>query len=183
MTSVWLVRHGEAAASFSEDMDPGLSPLGREQALQSAEHLGQRVPEQAKLLSSPKRRALETGEPYAALVQAELKIDTRFIELPSPGELAARRQWLDEVLQGQWSALPESVQLWRREVVSAIGSFTSPTVIFTHFLVINAVAAYISGEDGVVQCLPANASVHELSIEGSYWQWRARGAMLESVVN
>ena len=72
---------------------------------------------------------------------------------------------------------------WRREFVSAIQSFTSPTVIFTHFLVINAVAAHISGEDRVVQCLPANASVHELSTDGRDWQWRARGAMLNSVVN
>ena len=183
MTSIWLVRHGEAAAGFSEDTDPSLSPLGRKQALQSADTLSLRVPEDAALLSSPKRRSIETGEPYAASVRGELEIDTRFIELPSPGDLAARRQWLDEVLQGQWSALPEPVQLWRRGIVSAIDSITSPTVIFTHFLVINAVAAHISGEDGVVQCLPANASVHELSVEGSGWQWRARGAMLESVVN
>ena len=183
MTSIWLVRHGEAAAGFSEDTDPPLSPLGREQALHSANTLSRCVPEDAALLSSPKRRSIETGEPYAASVRGELEIDTRFIELPSPGDLAARRQWLDKVLQGQWSALPEPVQLWRSEIVSAIDTFTSPTVIFTHFLVINAVAAHISGEDGVVQCLPANASVHELSVEGSGWQWRARGAMLESVVN
>ena len=183
MTLIWLVRHGEAAAGFSEDTDPPLSPLGREQALQSADTLSRCVPEHATLLSSPKRRAIETGEPYAASVRGELEIDARFIELPSPGDLVARRQWLDEVLQGQWSALPEPVQLWRREIVSAIDSFTSPTVIFTHFLVINAVAAHISGQDGVVQCLPANASVHELSVEGSGWQWRVRGAMLKSVVN
>ena len=183
MTSIWLVRHGEAAAGFSEDTDPSLSLLGREQALQSADMLSRCVPDHAALLSSPKRRAIETGEPHASSVQGELEIDARFIELPAPGDLAARRQWLDEVLQGQWSALPEPVQLWRREIVSAIDAFTSPTVIFTHFLVINAVAAHISGEDAVVQCLPANASIHELSVEGKGWQWRARGAMLESVVN
>ena len=183
MTSIWLVRHGEAAAGFSEDTDPPLSPLGREQALQSADTLSRCVPHDARLVTSPKRRAIETGEPCALCVQAELEIDARFIELPSPGELAARRQWLDEVLQGEWSALSEPVQEWRREIVSAIESFTSPTVIFTHFLVINAVAAHISGEDHVVQCLPANASVHELSTDGRGWQWRARGEMLKSVVN
>ena len=183
MTSIWLVRHGEAAAGFSEDTDPSLSPLGREQAQQSADTLRRCVPDNAALLSSPKRRAIETGESYALRIQAELGIDARFVELPSPGDLAERRQWLDEVLQGQWSALPEPVQLWRRGIIAAIDSFTSPTVIFTHFLVINAVAAHISGEDGVVQCLPANASVHELSVESSGWQWCARGVMLQSVVN
>ena len=183
MTAIWLVRHGEAAAGFSEDTDPPLSPLGREQAIQSVDTLSRCVPDHATLLTSPKRRAIETGEPYVASVRGELEIDTRFIELPSPGDLAARRQWLDEVLQGQWSALPEPVQLWRGEIVSAIDSITSPTVIFTHFLVINAVAAHISGGDRVVQCLPANASVHELSTDGRDWQWRARGAMLNSVVN
>ena len=79
MTSIWLVRHGEAAAGFSEDTDPPLSPLGREQARQSADTLSRYAPHDATLLTSPKRRAIETGEPYALSVQAELEIDARFI--------------------------------------------------------------------------------------------------------
>ena len=70
-----------------------------------------------------------------------------------------------------------------RRSAQAILSCTSPTVIFTHFLVINAVAARMSGEDTVLQCLPANGSVHHLRVEDQAWRWISRGDMLESVVN
>ena len=57
MTDIWLVRHGEAATSFDQDTDPPLSDLGREQAARTAEYLSQCVPDDAKLLTSPKLRA------------------------------------------------------------------------------------------------------------------------------
>ena len=56
-------------------------------------------------------------------------------------------------------------------------------MIFSHFLVINTVAAYMSGEDKVLQCLPANGSVHHLRVDEGSWQWVERGEMLQSVVN
>ena len=56
-------------------------------------------------------------------------------------------------------------------------------MIFSHFLVINTVAAHMSGEDAVLQCLPANGSVHHLRVEEGSWQWVDRGEMLQSVVN
>ena len=183
MTDIWLVRHGEAAAGFDQDTDPALSALGREQAAQSAEHLLRHVPDRAALLSSPKLRAMQTGEPFARARARALEVDKRFVELPSPDVLATRKVWIQEVVQGHWSELPESVRLWLEEIDVALLSCTSPTVIFTHFLVINAVAARMSGEDTVLQCLPANGSVHHLRVEGQAWRWISRGDMLESVVN
>ena len=90
MTDIWLVRHGEAAASFDQSTDPPLSDLGREQATKSAECLSRCVPDDAHLLTSPKLRAIQTGEPFAALRKSALDIDRRFIELPSPGALTER---------------------------------------------------------------------------------------------
>ena len=183
MTDIWLVRHGEAAASFDQDTDPPLSDLGREQAARSAERLSRCVPDDAQLLSSPKLRAMQTGEPFAALRALALDIDRRFIELPSPGGLNERKDWIQRVLKGQWSELPESVHDWQRDIVTTIQALRAPTVIFSHFLVINTVAAHISGEDAVLQCLPANGSVHHLRVEEGSWQWVDRGEMLQSVVN
>ena len=183
MTDIWLVRHGEAAASFDQDTDPPLSDLGREQAARSAERLSRCVPDDAQLLSSPKLRAMQTGEPFAALRALALDIDHRFIELPSPGDLNERKDWIQRVLKGQWSELPESVHDWQRDIVTTIQALRAPTVIFSHFLVINTVAAHISGEDAVLQCLPANGSVHHLRVEEGSWQWVDRGEMLQSVVN
>ena len=183
MTDIWLVRHGEAAASFDQDTDPPLSDLGREQAARSAERLSRCVPDDAQLLSSPKLRAVQTGDPFAALRKSALDIDHRFIELPSPGDLNERKDWIQRVLKGRWSELPESVHDWQQDIVTTIQALRAPTVIFSHFLVINTVAAHMSGEDAVLQCLPANGSVHHLRVDEGSWQWVERGEMLQSVVN
>ena len=183
MTDIWLVRHGEAAASFDQSTDSPLSDLGREQAARSAERLSRCVPDDAQLLSSPKLRAVQTGDPFAVLRKGALDIDRRFIELPSPGDLNERKDWIQRVLKGRWSELPESVHDWQRDIVTTIQALRAPTVIFSHFLVINTVAAHMSGEDAVLQCLPANGSVHHLRVEEGSWQWVERGEMLQSVVN
>ena len=183
VTNIWLVRHGEAAASFDQEIDPGLSLLGHEQAVTAAQQLSAIVPPDAQLLSSPKQRALQTGAPFVSLRDAVLQSDERFIELPSPEGLAQRSEWLQQALAANWSALPTAVHDWQNGIASALQSLSTPTVIFTHFLVINSIAAAISREDAVVQCLPANGSIHHLQIEGAQWRWVSRGAMLESIVN
>ena len=113
MTDIWLVRHGEAAAGFAQDVDPGLSHLGHQQAANAAKHLAPLVPTAATLLSSPKRRALETGKPFAMQRDQDLLSDARFIELPSPGALSERHAWIQRVLKACWCDLPESVAEWR----------------------------------------------------------------------
>ena len=183
VTDIWLVRHGEAAASFDQAIDPGLSPLGHEQAAAAAQRLSAIVPSDAQLLSSPKQRAVQTGAPFAGVRDAVLQSDERFIELPSPEGLAQRSEWLQQALASNWSALPTAVHDWRDSIAAALQSVSTPTVIFTHFLVINSIAAAVSHENAVVQCLPANGSIHHLQIEGAQWRWASRGAMLESIVN
>ena len=183
VTDIWLVRHGEAAASFDQEIDPGLSLLGHEQAVTAAQQLSAIVPPDAQLLSSPKQRALQTGAPFVSLRDAVLQSDDRFIELPSPEGLAQRSEWLQQALAANWSALPRAVHDWQNGIAAALQSLSTPTVIFTHFLVINSIAAAISREDAVVQCLPANGSIHHLQTEGARWRWASRGAMLESIVN
>ena len=183
VTDIWLVRHGEAAASFDQEIDPGLSLLGHEQAATAAQQLRAMVPPDAQLLSSPKQRAVQTGAPFAVTRDTVLQPDARFIELPSPEGLAARSEWLQQALASNWSALPTAVHDWRDSIAAALQAVSTPTVIFTHFLVINSIAAAISHEDAVVQCLPANGSIHHLQIEGAQWRWASRGAMLKSIVN
>ncbi len=183
MTDIWLVRHGEASAGFGEDTDPGLSPLGHDQAQAAARLLAPVVPEDATLLTSPKRRARETGDPFAASREQDLEVHPCFIELPSPGDLAQRQTWIQHVLKASWRDLPPQVATWQGDIFKALQACTTPAVIFTHFLVINSVASKISGDDAVVQCLPDNGSVHHLRINGSEWYWVSRGQMLESIVN
>ena len=63
---IFLVRHGEAAASWGQESDPGLSDLGRAQAAESARSLQRLMPPNTALVSSPLARAQETAAPLAA---------------------------------------------------------------------------------------------------------------------
>ena len=56
-----MVRHGRAAAGFSEDADPGLDEIGHQQAIEAAQKLNSVLP--VAIISSPLKRALETAKP------------------------------------------------------------------------------------------------------------------------
>ena len=62
---IYLIRHGQAAASWGEHPDPGLSDLGREQAASVATALQTR--NIAHAFTSPMARCRETGSYFANL--------------------------------------------------------------------------------------------------------------------
>jgi broad specificity phosphatase PhoE len=64
--TVYLVRHGEAAASWETAVDPGLSVAGQQQAQALLDTFGATPPR--RLVSSPLQRAQETAAPLAALL-------------------------------------------------------------------------------------------------------------------
>jgi len=182
----FLVRHGEAAAHWGEEEDPGLSALGRQQAERaSAELLALGVPEDGAILTSPKARARQTAAPFAARTGREAILAPIFREIPAPVPLAERRDWLRGFLRERWSACHHTeVLAWRRGLVDALAGLDRPAVIFTHFLVINAVVAHARGLDDVLAFWPDNGSVHEIAIlPGGRLEIVRLGAELETTVN
>ena len=165
--SIYLVRHGEASASWGEDRDPGLSGLGREQARLAAEKLAPMGP--MALVTSPMRRAQETAAAFSTVWGITPAIEPRVTELPSPtNDLEERREWLMDVMPGSWSA-PIAQQAgdidlnqWRADLIDAVSSLTRPTVITSHFIAINVVVGHILGDDRVVCFRPDNCSVTEI---------------------
>lgn len=63
MATLFLVRHGRAAAGFDGHHDPGLDDLGRTQAISAAAHLAPLGP--LAIYSSPLARARETAIPLS----------------------------------------------------------------------------------------------------------------------
>ncbi|MHA7815313.1 MAG: histidine phosphatase family protein [Pseudohaliea sp.] len=181
-----LVRHGEAAAHWGADEDPGLSALGRRQAERVAEELlALDVSGDCAILSSPRARARETAAPFAARARREVKLAPAFREIPAPVPLAERREWLRGFLRARWSSChhPE-VLAWRQGLLDELCGLDRSAVIFTHFLVINTVVAHARAQDDVLAFWPDNGSVHELAIlPGGRLQVRRLGAELETVVN
>lgn len=51
MARIYMVRHGRAAAGFSEDADPGLDEIGHQQAIEAAQKLNSVLP--VAIISSP----------------------------------------------------------------------------------------------------------------------------------
>jgi broad specificity phosphatase PhoE len=161
---ILLVRHGEAAAAWGEHADPGLSPLGRQQAQQARDEL--QVFGRLHLISSPLLRAQETALPLANIQRISVEIDERFREIPSPAGIEDRRGWLSEFMRQDWLEQGPEIQQWREASWDALFEYDKPVAIFSHFMVINSVVARLTGAVQTVCCVPDNASITHLKLEG-----------------
>jgi broad specificity phosphatase PhoE len=181
---IFLVRHGEAAASWGEAADPGLSELGKEQALQTAQELLPHLGKPVNLISSPLLRAQETSQPLAELLGgAAVSIDAAYSESPSPVPMAQRQEWLREFMAQQWDIQPDSLKAWRSEMMRKLLELEQPSVIFTHFLVLNSVVGSIGGKPETLCFRPDNASVVRLKHCGSHLELVDIGRQMSTFVN
>lgn len=159
MIRIHLVRHGRATAGWDVDPDPGLDELGARQADTAAATLA--AGPRAVLLSSPLRRCRETASPLAARWGAEVGIEPRVAEIPSPDgvPMGERVEWLRAAMRGTWADLGPRYTTFRDDIVTALTSLTEPTVVFSHFIAINAVIGAATGDDRLVIRSLDNASI------------------------
>lgn len=160
MSRVYLVRHGRAAAGWDADPDPGLDDLGRQQAQDTAMELSTR--ETCRLVSSPLRRCQETARFLADLwVPTPVIVEPLVTEIPSPDgfPLGERVAWLRQAMSGNWSDLGERYTDFRDGVVTYVSRCSQDTVIFSHFIAINAVIGACLGDDRLVIDSLDNASI------------------------
>ena len=159
MARLYLVRHGKAAASYAEHRDPGLDPVvGMGQAETVAARLAPLGPLQ--IISSPMQRARETAAPLARLWGVAPLIEPRISEIPAPvDDPVARAGWLREAMKGTWSALGPLQRQWRLDVLAALKAITADTVLFSHYVPINAAAGATQGTDAMRIFAPDYCSV------------------------
>jgi broad specificity phosphatase PhoE len=161
-----LVRHGEAAAGWDADADPGLAATGAEQAVGVADRLGPLGP--LPVVTSPLRRCRETAEPLLARWGIDPIVDPRVGEIPSPtDDLAERGVWLQRVLAGSWDDLDEPWLRWRSSLRDALLEIRSQAVVVTHFVAINAAIGLATGDRRVVVHRPGNTSVTVVDHDGA----------------
>lgn len=158
MARIYLVRHGKAAASYTDDKDPGLDDLGRDQAETACGRLHQYLP--LVLKTSPLKRAQETGAPLARDTQQDISIEARLAEIPSPDlSLQERGPWLQKVMGGKWSEQSQALQEWHGNIAQALRETTTDTVIFSHFVAINAAVGIATNKDEALIFRPDNGSI------------------------
>ncbi|MEP6389176.1 MAG: histidine phosphatase family protein [Halioglobus sp.] len=181
--SIYLVRHGEAAASWGESPDPGLSELGWEQAEDAGKTLLKQLQGPVNLVSSPLARAIETAQPLARALELDVAISPSFTEIPSPVPLSERQNWLRGFMGERWQQQPEFLQKWRQQALGELTALTQDTVIFTHFLVLNAVVGSILGKEETMCFRPGNASITQLALRDGALELVSAGQEMSSVIN
>jgi broad specificity phosphatase PhoE len=171
---LYLVRHGKAAASFSEARDPGLDETGAAQAESMAERLAPLGP--LPIIASPLRRTRETAMPLEKRWRFTARIEPAVGEIPSPsGDPSARGEWLRGVMAGAWPAQPDALRAWRRQVIDALLGVPRTTVVVSHFIAINVAVGRAEGDDRVVTFAPDNCSVTVLDVEDGQLRLVRRG--------
>jgi broad specificity phosphatase PhoE len=159
MVRIHLVRHGRAAAGWDRDRDPPLDAIGEAQAQGVADRLGPLGP--LRIVTSPLRRCQETAAPLAARWDVEPTVETAVAEIPSPAGVAMedRLAWLRQTMAGTWDALDDRYTAFRDGVLQYVASCEHDTVIFSHFVAINAVLGACLGDDRLVLRRLDNTSV------------------------
>ena len=182
MTKILMVRHGKAAASFTDDLDPGLDETGHQQAQAVAGQLRTELP--LAMISSPLKRARETADPLRALQPGKLQIDERVSEIPSPGlGLTERGTWLRQVMAGSWSGQSADLKAWRQALLDCLIGQQEDCVIFSHFVAINVAVAAAEGDDRVIVFRPDNTSITAFETDGSKLTLIRRGDEAVTTVN
>ena len=180
---IFLVRHGEAAASWGQAPDPGLSELGREQAESVARQLLAKVDRSTALVSSPLARAQETAQPLARKLGVQVAITDVFREIPSPVPMEQRQDWLRGFMRQRWDEQEPSLHDWKNAAVDTLLALQSPTVVFTHFLVINAVVGHVQQRAETLCFWPDNGSITHLRLGEGGLELVALGQELKTLVN
>ena len=182
--TIYLIRHGEAAQAWDEAPDPILSTNGIAQAQALAE---QYLPMVSKgnfqLLSSPLARAQQTAIPFKEGLKIPVRINTNIAEIPSPGvALVDRRNWLKALFSKTISELEAPQLEWRNNIIQGMESIEKDTLIFSHFMTINAIVGWITGDERVVSYYPNYCSITQIEKIGNQFFIRSLGKELSTVV-
>lgn len=159
MTRLYLVRHGRAAAGWDTDPDPGLDEIGARQAVAVAARLAPFGP--LPILTSPLQRCRATAASLAGLWDAEVRVEPLVAEIPSPAGVAMgeRINWLRQAMAGTWADLGGGYVKFRDQVVATLCGIETDSVVFSHFIAINAAIGAATADDRLVVHSLDNCSV------------------------
>jgi len=165
MARTYMIRHGKPSATWGDqDDDPGLDETGQAQA-RAAAAIPPALPEPARatrVVRPPPAPPRETAQPFAEAIGAELIIDPRVGEIPTPKAVAHadRGVWLREAFAGRWSDIRGDLDYdaWRHSVAAAVAGYPGAAV-FSHFVAINAAVTAAAGGDLVMGFRPDHCSM------------------------
>lgn len=166
MSLIYLVRHAEPAAIWGAHPNPGLSELGHQQAGAAAQTL--KDVGASSVWTSPLARCQETARPTAAAIGTVPHIESRVAEIPVPADVVDHRAWLTQVMSGSWhdAHIDHGLRDWRDQIGQALLALNDDTLVFSHFVAINAAVGLATKSDTVTCFKPGHASVTILRNSG-----------------
>jgi broad specificity phosphatase PhoE len=182
MTRLYLVRHGRAAAGWNTDPDPGLDEFGIVQAADVAQRLAPLGP--LTILTSPLLPCRQTAAPLAEVWQIDAYVEPNVAEIPSPeGVLMADRvDWLRVAMAGNWRDLEPRYVTFRDQVVNFLLGLATDSVVFSHFIAINAAIGAALGDDRLVVRSLDNCSVTVIDAIGGALQLVESGHEADTLI-
>ena len=165
VTRIYMVRHGQADAAWHESPDPGLSEHGRQQALQVAQQLSHL--NYHNIISSPLLRCQQTAQPFATAKNTPISIHQEVSEIPTPSNIAfeERGPWLQQAMAGTWQQLGQQFVDYKNNIGNFVKNLQHDTVIFSHFIAINAVIGYATSNDNLMVARLDNCSITTFLID------------------
>lgn len=184
MATIYMVRHGRAAAGFGAHRDPGLDDVGREQSIKAARELARMVPQAVPVFTSPLARTRETATPLVAMWEVEPTVEERIAEIPSPTtDLKERAAWLRAVMRGKWTDLEPSLLEWRQAMVAWALAQETNAVAFSHFIAINVLVGAATNAEDLITFAPDNGSITRLDNAGGALKLVELGQQAQTRVN
>ncbi len=182
--TIYLIRHGEAAQAWDEAPDPVLSTNGQHQAVALAnEYLPIVIGADFQLVSSPLLRAKQTAFPFQLAFGNAATINRNIAEIPSPGiALKDRRNWLKALFTKKINELEQPQLDWRNNIIESISNIEKNTLIFSHFMTINAIVGWIRGNEQVVSYYPNYCSITKIEKIGNQFTIKSLGEELTTVI-
>ena len=172
LIEIIFIRHGEASNAWGDHLDPGLSENGHLQSADLLKHKELQNLEDFCFISSPKSRAIETGKPLADKFGKKLNIDEIFIEIPSKNIAQDKKQdWLKSIIQTKRDDLPDFIESWSDDIYLKSKSFKENTIVFTHFMVINALLSRLAKKNTLMYFYPNYTSVVKVGIKNNAFEY------------
>ena len=108
-------------------------------------------------------RALQTCQIALDIPLKNIEINATFSEIPSSNINAEDKSlWLQKISRASVRNLPNNLQNWFERIIEALEHITEDTIIFSHFMVINAVISYITKQDKLVTSFPDYTSLTKI---------------------
>ena len=119
--------------------------------------------------------------------EIQLKKDflNKFIESGFPNRKQEDWKFLDisQIIKKNISDLDKPQQNWQANILSTLKDLSEPTIIFSHFMVINIVVSTLKDDPRVVSFYPDNCSITELESDRGKLNLISTGNELQTHIN